>query len=104
MRWERGGKIIFDRVTSPACIAIPQNIYFYRGDCLLHLSDEEEPDDGDDSIMDEIEQQEGKIGAKKLRKLQDKAEKKRQREVSKNASTANYLREVLCVYPFTRKL
>ena len=31
--------------------------------------------------MDEIEQQEGKIGAKKLRKLQDKAEKKRQREV-----------------------
>ena len=31
--------------------------------------------------MDEIEQQEGKIGAKKLRKLQEKAEKKRQREV-----------------------
>ena len=46
------------------------------------ISDEDEPAGGeDDSIMDEIEEQEGKIGAKKLRKLQDKAEKKRQREV-----------------------
>ena len=49
---------------------------------LQLISDEDEPAGGeDDSIMDEIEEQEGKIGAKKLRKLQDKAEKKRQREV-----------------------
>ena len=47
------------------------------------IVDEEDPGDGeDDSIMDEIEEQEGKIGAKKRRKLEEKAEKKRQREVS----------------------
>ena len=32
--------------------------------------------------MDEIEQEDGKMGAKKRRKLEEKAEKKRQREVS----------------------
>ena len=52
-----------------------------RVDCIIILDEEEPPDGDDDSIMDEIEQQEGKIGAKKLRKLQEKAEKKRQREV-----------------------
>lgn len=53
-----------------------------RGMVVVDDSDEDEPAGGeDDSIMDEIEEQEGKIGAKKLRKLQDKAEKKRQREI-----------------------
>lgn len=37
-------------------------------------------EDGDD-LFDKIEQPEGKIGAKKLRKLQEKAERKEQRLV-----------------------
>lgn len=49
------------------------------------LSDEDDDGRGDepdeDELFDDIEQPEGKIGAKKLRKLQDKAEKKRMREV-----------------------
>lgn len=40
---------------------------------------DDQPDE--EELFDEIGQPEGKIGAKKLRKLQDKAERKRQREV-----------------------
>lgn len=47
------------------------------------------PDEGgegvaeEEDMFDDLDLGEGKIGAKKLRKLQDKAEKKRQREVSR---------------------
>ncbi|XP_052772819.1 DDRGK domain-containing protein 1-like [Mya arenaria] len=44
-------------------------------------SDEEGGEMEEEDIFDEIGQTEGKIGAKKLRKLQEKAEKKRQREM-----------------------
>ena len=43
----------------------------------LYVSDEEEPD-----LFDLVAQPEGKVGAKKMRKLEAKAEKKAQREVS----------------------
>ena len=51
----------------------------------LYIADEDympgpEDEDGE-NIFDEFGQSEKTIGAKKLRKLQDKAEKKRQREV-----------------------
>ena len=59
---------------------------------ILLVADEEEgPPPGSDEegagMFDDFG--EGKIGAKKLRKLQDKAEKKRQREVCCTASHTN---------------
>lgn len=39
------------------------------------------PPDNEDDMIEEEFGESGKIGAKKLRKLQEKAEKKRQREV-----------------------
>ncbi|KAL4232113.1 DDRGK domain-containing protein 1 [Mactra antiquata] len=54
----------------------------------MQIRDDESDDDGDgrpppvdDEMIEEEFGESGKIGAKKLRKLQDKAEKKRQREI-----------------------
>ena len=44
------------------------------------------PADEDDGFLDDLDIPEGKVGAKKLRKLQEKAEKRRQREVSNDHS------------------
>lgn len=43
---------------------------------------DEDEDIDDDDIISEVQQPEGKIGVKKMRKLQEKAEKKAMREVS----------------------
>lgn len=45
----------------------------------------------DEDIFDNIAQPEGKIGAKKLRKLQEKAEKKSAREVCKGEIGENMM-------------
>ena len=52
-------------------------IYIY----IPTIVEEEEDEMEDGQIYDSIAQPEGKIGAKKLRKLEEKAEKKARREV-----------------------
>ena len=52
-----------------------------NGSCTFIDEDGIPPADEDEAFLDEFDLPEGKIGAKKLRKLQEKAEKRRQREV-----------------------
>lgn len=60
---------------------------------FLHLLDEENlPDPEDEEIFDDFGQTEKTMGTKKLRKLQDKAEKKRQREVRAKVNTKRILK------------
>jgi hypothetical protein len=61
-------------------------LFFYFHTIAIYIVDEDfvpgpEDDEDGENIFDEFGQSEKSIGAKKLRKLQDKAEKKRQREV-----------------------
>ena len=56
-------------------------------------ADEEEEMDEDD-ILGQVQQPEGKIGAKKMRKLQEKAERKAAREVGCSKEPGDTLTEL----------
>lgn len=51
------------------------------GGCKNHTDEEEEKESDGEEDLDVVLQAEGKIGAKKMRKLQEKAEKRAMREV-----------------------